>query len=157
VDGVPLSKKAYRGDSSGPSGGLTCPPTLQDGQWTWHNLDCAAFSAIDCPSCMKCSDCGWCPSLKKCYLGNNNGPTGLECPATETEGQWCYHSADCPMFTATTCAECMKCTDCGWCQSNQKCYLGSNNGPNPPISCPAQSWIYHASGCTMNGSVIHNN
>jgi hypothetical protein len=158
----PSLGKAFLGNGNGPVSGITCPAEASSGSWTWHTADCACITAANC-SVIAGTDCGWCPSLGKAFLGNGNGPvSGIKCPATNETGSWTWSTKDCACLTATNCSQVVGPTDCGWCPSRNKAYLGNGNGPVGGITCPAEassgSWTWNAADCACitaaNCSVI---
>eukprot|EP00759_Apiculatamorpha_spiralis_P037300 PhF_6_TR37196/c0_g1_i1/m.54811 len=146
----PSWNRAYLGSSNGPGINLTCPATQEAGQWTWNLNNCKCLTATTCTN-ISGTDCGWCPSLGKAYLGSSNGPgVNLTCPATQEAGSWTWNLNDCKCVAATTCSNITN-TDCGWCPSTQKAYLGSSNGPVKNLTCPASAtagqWTWDAPDC----------
>jgi hypothetical protein len=144
--------KAFLGNGNGPVSGIKCPATNETGSWTWSTKDCACLTATNCSQVVGPTDCGWCPSRNKAYLGNGNGPVGgITCPAEASSGSWTWHVADCACITAANCSA-IAGTDCGWCPSLGKAFLGNGNGPVSGIKCPATlaqgQWTWSTADCS---------
>jgi len=130
----PFHKIGYLGDENGPYFNLTCPSNVKDGQWTWSKKNYKCLTISKCED-IEGTDCGWCPSLNKAFIGNEKGPIfDLKCNPRQLEGHWIKDKSNCKCLSATK-PEDLVGTKCGWCPSLKKAYLGDENGPFFNLSC----------------------
>ena len=141
------------GDARHEPANGTCNATKMDGQWLNDVSQCDILSASSCSDCVKHAFAGWCPSLNKCFLKDDNlQPLGLSCPASQGEGVWSLDQNDCRVLRASTCEECLTTGTKfgGWCDANSKCYRGTDHGPEGGLTCPERQWKWRVGQCNIN-------
>jgi len=135
--------RALLGDKNSPFWDVKCP-IVEGKQWIFTN-NCKCLTVNKCEDTGETENCGWCPSLKRGFIGNFEGPfDGLICPTTE-EGQWTYYTNDCKCLTAKTCDDLQK-TNCGWCNITGRGMIGNYNNPDFNAICPNEDynqWIFN--------------
>ena len=140
----PIYNRSFLGNEKGPILGVSCPATAEFGQWIWKTKNVVCLKAKSCEE-LKGTDCGWCPTLNKAFLGNFDDPfDGIVCPMGE-EGQWTYYTSDCVCSKAKSCHE-LQGTNCGWCSSLNKAFFGNKQGPFWEVKCPVEGykqWIFN--------------
>jgi len=116
---------------------------------------CAAHT--DCSSCTADLDggCGWCASSGACSSGEWDGDSAGAC--SSDAWRWSVSScspalpaAQAVCAAATSCETCGALRGCGWCETSQRCSLGTWSGASyaaEPAGCVDPDWIWSAGSC----------
>ena len=124
---------------------------MEKGQWTFYSDDCKCSTLKSCEE-IKNTNCGWCPSLNKAFIGDVKGPKGknIVCPQSKNGDQWIKNYFDCKCLSAGSCED-IEDTNCGWCPSQKKAFLGNYDGPFGNIRCEESindgQWTFYSKDC----------
>ena len=134
------------GVNSGPTDGSVCP------DWEFEPMSCDSGCShfTDCASCVVNDICGWCASSSTCTFATGSVPASGYCPP----GDFIEPRGVCPVpcSSFTTCSQCTKESghNCGWCDTYQQCFQGTDQGPRFGVQCPTMSWSFYSIDCPCN-------
>jgi len=154
-------------NSSSPASSSTSTSSSSANGWVSNALECPinaneslCTQFTNCTSCSSMDQCGWCASSSTCYVGNSLGASS---PKT-CSGSWLWAKSECPTELEeescdkfSTCSDCSRRLNCGWCATTSSCTFGISLGPTEDnVTCANQSWVWYWPYCYALPSKSHD-
>ncbi len=128
-----ITSKLYLIENEKIKTGISRASKTKPYKMTLTTIEPNCINKISCRTCLTDPKCVWCNNSNRCVIGDASGAFDGTCSEPNT-----FNYLQCPKnkcFLHTSCGECIKDLNCGWCKTFNKCIEG-NHEKSIGLFCP---------------------